>query len=92
MKYLGQWTYADGTSASTPVFAALVTLINQSRQAKGKPPVGFLNPILYKNAATRATFRDITTMGYGGCATSSGYDLATGIGSPTAALLANAIP
>lgn len=92
VKYLGQWTYADGTSASTPVFAALVALINQSRNAKGKPPVGFLNPILYKNAATRATFRDITTMGYGGCATSPGYDLATGIGSPTAALLANAIP
>ena len=92
VKYLGKWTYADGTSASTPVFAGVVALIDQYRKAKGKPPVGFLNPVIYKHAATRSAFRDITQVGYGGCATGPGYDLATGIGSPKAAELAAAFP
>jgi kumamolisin len=92
VKYLGKWTYADGTSASAPVFAALLSVVNQARAASGKPPVGFLNPLLYKHAATRAAFRDIKEMGYGGCATGSGYDMATGIGSPKAATLSTAIP
>ena len=90
--YLGKWTYADGTSASTPVFAAVVALVDQYRKAQGKPMVGWLNPIIYKHAATRAAFRDITQIGWGGCATTAGYDLATGIGSPKAAELATAIP
>lgn len=92
VKYLGNWTYADGTSASTPVFAGVVALVNQVRKAQGKPPVGWLNPLIYKHAATRAAFRDITQIGYGGCDTTSGFDLATGIGSPKAAELAVAIP
>lgn len=92
VKYLGKWTYADGTSASTPVFAAVVALVNQYRRAQGKPNVGWLNPIIYKHTATRAAFRDITQIGWGGCATTAGYDLATGIGSPKAAELAAAIP
>jgi kumamolisin len=92
VKYLAKWTYADGTSASTPVFAAVIALVDQSRKARGKPPVGFLNSLIYKNAATRGAFRDITQIGYGGCAVTSGYDLATGIGSPKAAELAVAIP
>lgn len=92
VKYLGNWTYADGTSASTPVFAATIAVINGYRKAQGKPPVGWLNPLIYKHAATRAAFRDITTMGYGGCATLTGYDLATGIGTPKANELSTAIP
>lgn len=40
MKDLGQWTYADVTSASTPVFAATLALVNQARKAQGKPSVG----------------------------------------------------
>lgn len=92
MKYLGKWTYADGTSASAPVFAGAVVLINQARKASGKPAVGFLNPLLYKNSATRSAFRDIRELGYGGCATKVGYDLATGIGTPRVATLATAIP
>ena len=74
------------------MFAGAVTLINHARQASGKPAVGFLNPLLYKNTATRSAFRDIRDMGYGGCATLTGYDLATGIGTPRVATLATAIP
>ncbi len=40
----------SGTSASSPVFAAFITLVNDERLARGKPPVGFLNPSLYKLA------------------------------------------
>lgn len=92
VKYLGKWTYADGTSASSPVFAAAVAVLDQARKASGKPALGYLNPLLYKNSATRAAFRDITEMGYGGCDTGSGYDMATGIGTPRVATLATAIP
>lgn len=92
VRYLAKWTYADGTSASTPVFGGILTLINQARKAQGKPPVGFVHSILYKHAATRATFRDITLKGWGGCEPSEGYDLATGIGSPRVPELSLAIP
>jgi len=92
IKFLGNWTYADGTSGSSPVFGAMLLLVDQARKAQGKPPVGFINSLIYQHAATRAAFRDIVDQGYGGCATSAGYDLATGIGSPKAAELAAAIP
>ena len=92
VKYLGNWTYADGTSASTPVFAAILALVDQARKSQGKPNVGWVNSLIYRDTATRAAFRDIQTMGYGGCATTNGYDLATGIGSPKVAELAGAIP
>ena len=47
-----------GTSASTPAFAALISLLNEARLQKKKPPMGFLNPWLYKNAESMLT--DIT--------------------------------
>jgi subtilase family serine protease len=92
VKYLGKWTYADGTSAASPVFAAAVALIDQARKDSGKPQAGFLNPLLYKHAATRSAFHDITEMGNGGCATTEGYDLSTGIGTPKVATLSTALP
>jgi len=50
----------DGTSASTPVMAAIIALVNSRRLANGKPSVGFANPALYSWAATPGIFRDIT--------------------------------
>ena len=35
-----------GTSASAPVFAALLTRVNEERIARGKGSVGFVNPVL----------------------------------------------
>ncbi|OAX83371.1 hypothetical protein ACJ72_02262 [Emergomyces africanus] len=43
----GEPTYASGTSASAPVFAAVIANLNSIRLAKGKPVLGFLNPFLY---------------------------------------------
>ncbi|KNC53432.1 family S53 protease [Thecamonas trahens ATCC 50062] len=48
----------DGTSASSPSFAGLISLINDARYAAGKSSIGFLNPYLY--AAPIGTFSDIT--------------------------------
>jgi tripeptidyl-peptidase I len=46
-----------GTSASAPIFASIVTLLNEERLAQGKKPIGFLNPTLYKHPEM---FNDIT--------------------------------
>lgn len=37
-----------GTSASTPIAAALIALLNDARFQLGKSQLGFLNPVLYK--------------------------------------------
>lgn len=47
-----------GTSASTPTFASIISLINDRLIAAGKPVLGFLNPFLY---STASSFTDITT-------------------------------
>ncbi|KAL9120611.1 MAG: hypothetical protein Q9187_002837 [Circinaria calcarea] len=39
----------SGTSASAPLFASIINLINQKRLAANKAVVGFLNPTLYAN-------------------------------------------
>ncbi|RXW25417.1 hypothetical protein EST38_g412 [Candolleomyces aberdarensis] len=75
-----------GTSASSPAFAAVVALLNDARLAKGRRPLGFLNPVLY--AKGYAGLNDITG-GHPnpGCGTSGfnstvGWDPITGLGTP----------
>ena len=43
----GQTYEGSGTSASSPNFAGMMTLINGRRMKAGKSPIGFLNKILY---------------------------------------------
>jgi hypothetical protein len=63
----------DGTSASTPVFAAMVSLVNAARLAAGKSSVGFANPALYALAKSAPqAFSDITA-GANNCA-AGGWD------------------
>ena len=40
----GQFYHVYGTSASAPVVASMITLINDARIAVGKKSVGFINP------------------------------------------------
>ena len=40
----GEFERVYGTSASAPVVASLITLINDARIAQRKKPVGFINP------------------------------------------------
>lgn len=86
-----------GTSFSTPRWVGFTALLNQQRAINGLGPVGFLNPTVYAIAAdpTRyaADFHDITTgNNFNGASPNKysavpGYDLATGLGSPTANLI-----
>lgn len=55
-----------GTSASSPAFAGLVSLLNDDRIQKGKKPLGFLNPWLYSGGVAE-TFTDITMGRSTGC-------------------------
>jgi kumamolisin len=51
------WSTVGGTSAAAPLTAAGVALVNQYLEGRGQPPLGFLNPLLYKlgaNGAERA--------------------------------------
>ena len=74
-----------GTSASTPVLGAIVAKLNEARLGAGKPPMGFLNPFIYKNPAA---FFDVTTGVNSGIDKSvgfraiKGWDAATGVGTP----------
>ena len=45
----GQVQPVGGTSASSPAFAGMVSLLNEARFKAGKPQMGFLNPFLYAN-------------------------------------------
>ena len=40
----------DGTSASSPAVAGIVALVNDALLAEGKPPLWFLNPLIYSQA------------------------------------------
>ncbi|EER26286.1 Tripeptidyl-peptidase I precursor, putative [Coccidioides posadasii C735 delta SOWgp] len=67
----------SGTSASAPVFAAIVANLNSIRQEKGKPVLGFLNPFLY--TVGRFGFTDIVHGGSTGC---TGKDMYSGLPTP----------
>jgi len=73
-----------GTSAAAPLWAGFLALANQQAAANAKPRVGFLNPLVYaigESGNYALDFHDITT-GNTGYAAVTGYDLATGWGSP----------
>ncbi|KAK7728146.1 hypothetical protein SLS57_002616 [Botryosphaeria dothidea] len=82
--YLNQTLGVGGTSASTPIVASIVNLLNEERYRAGKGPIGFLNPVFY---AHPEAFNDITIGGNPGCGTDGfaaepGWDPVTGLGTP----------
>jgi tripeptidyl-peptidase-1 len=73
-----------GTSASTPIVAALITRINDERLSVGKSTVGFVNPVLYENPQM---FNDVTKGNTSICDSvafeaAEGWDPITGLGTP----------
>ncbi len=66
-----------GTSAASPLWAALAARLTQ---ALGKP-LGYLNPLLYSPGLTKG-FRDVTRGNNGGYSAGPGWDPCTGLGSP----------
>ncbi len=82
----GTWTIFGGTSAAAPLWAALTADTNQGCTNSA----GFLNPALYNAGADGSpAFNDITVgdnnlFGNPEYAAGTGYDLASGWGSPQA--------
>lgn len=95
--YENDFEQVDGTSCSSPVFAAIIALLNSYRQNNGKPSLGFVVPLLYQAYASDNTiFNDITS-GDNKCTESccakvgfeatKGWDPVTGLGTPNFAKL-----
>ena len=79
-----------GTSFAAPMWAGFVALANQQLAASGQGRVGFMNPEIYAQnvTSTYATnFHDVSAGTSGSYAAEPNFDLVTGWGSPTAALL-----
>ncbi len=89
--YEGVWRTTGGTSVASPVFAALVAVVDGQRSTRGLAPAGFLNPALYGDRNVQQSFRDITSGGTAAFAAGPGWDAASGWGAPNAAALAQAL-
>jgi tripeptidyl-peptidase I len=70
----GNFSLIYGTSASSPTFGSILTLINQERLDVGKSSVGFINPVAY---AHPEIFNDVTEGTNQGCGT-QGFSAAPG--------------
>ena len=91
--FQGQPTVVGGTSASSPVWAALIARLNQERVRQGKARLGFANPALYALGGTPA-FHPIlvgnnSMPGVVGYQCGPGWNAVTGWGSPDGATLAS---
>jgi DNA-binding beta-propeller fold protein YncE len=93
----GGWTVVGGTSAATPLWAALTALLDVYRGKMHR--LGFLNPSLYKLAAEGKPIVNDVTVGNNDYTTTHGgfypttkrYDMATGLGTPIGTGLAKAL-
>lgn len=80
----GKFSAVGGTSAACPVVASIFSIINNERIAAGKSTMGWLNPFIYSNSDA---FNDVSSGTNNGGYTSgftavSGWDAATGFGTP----------
>lgn len=78
-----------GTSFAAPMWAGFLALVNQQSVANGNGVLGFVNPGLYFLGAGSnygSGLHDVTS-GSNGYSATTAYDLATGWGSPQAALV-----
>jgi len=90
--YSGGWQLGGGTSASAPLWAAIMAIANQV----AGHPLGFINPALYKLATSSTYARDFHDITVGNNSTNvngilvpghdatPGWDPITGLGSPNA--------
>jgi tripeptidyl-peptidase-1 len=80
----------SGTSAASPAFSGIVSMMNDASLVKTGKPLGFLNPLLY---SMQSTFNDVTSgdnrCTEEGCSPSckgfnayKGWDPVTGLGTP----------
>lgn len=64
-----------GTSASTPIWAALINRINEDRLRAGKNTLGFINPTLYEHPEI---LNDVTAGKNGYCNKDEGFEAVEG--------------
>jgi len=92
----------SGTSASSPVWAGIITLANSLRLNRGKSSLGFVNPILYQLFVDDPTIFHDVVQGNNRCTASSiccsygfnaspGWDPVTGLGSVNVGRLLDAL-
>jgi len=96
----GQSGAFGGTSVAAPLWAGFTALVGQQAKINNHAPVGFINPALYTIASGpnyTNCFHDTTTGNnkWSGSPNLfnavSGYDLCTGLGTPTGTNLINAL-
>ncbi|MEI6735467.1 MAG: protease pro-enzyme activation domain-containing protein [Actinomycetes bacterium] len=85
--FAGGWHGFGGTSIGAPILGAMAAV---GAQACGITNLGFLNPRLYQMAINGTGIVDVTTgsndiYGTGSYSATSGYDVASGLGSPNPA-------
>jgi kumamolisin len=78
---------AWGTSAVAPLWAGLIARLNQSLNTR----LGFVNPLLYKLAASSSAFQDVTLGDNGDYRCARGWDACTGLGTPNGQNLLKAL-
>lgn len=66
-----------GTSASAPTVASVISLLNNARLSAGKPPLGFLNPMIYSKG-----FKGLNDITHGGSTGCTGTDIYSGLPAP----------
>ncbi|CDO77343.1 hypothetical protein BN946_scf184786.g3 [Trametes cinnabarina] len=90
--YEGFWFDEAGTSAASPVIASMIALVNDQLRSAGKPPLGWLNPLLYSqkgmdaltdivggNSSIICNEDDVAPRGFDAV---PGWDPVTGLGVP----------
>lgn len=91
--YAGHWATFGGTSIGAPILSGLLAVAAQNC---GTSRFGFLNPMLYEMARRGIGFRDVTDgsndlFNTGSYSAATGYDMASGLGSPDPASFAAAL-
>jgi kumamolisin len=85
----GAWGRNGGTSAASPLWASYLTLVNQRAGILGKLRIGQLNPKLY--ALGGVAVNDVTVGDNRFYKAGSGFDMASGWGSPNGVTLGDAL-
>jgi YVTN family beta-propeller protein len=96
IRYEGHWILYGGTSAATPLWAALIALVVVDNGSQSVERLGNINPELYLfSSEGHPDFNDVTTgnndyslTNRGTYEAGPGYDMVTGLGSPNGSALA----
>ena len=82
------WVQLGGTSLAAPLWAGIISLVDQVRSANGLSSLDGATQTLPKlYSLPRGDFHDITSGSNGGFSATTGYDEVTGLGTPVGNLV-----